>query len=165
MLFTFIMLAAVVYFFILPTLKDRVVPVKKIFIMPAIFLYFFFASITENFHWDNSTIYLTVLGLTVGVVLGILLRARTTITVDKTRRQIALPGSYVSLLIFMFIFGLHFILGYLHSVSPEWIVTMPGEKNIFLLLLACASAFNSGMSICLIYKYLTERKQTLVLVS
>jgi hypothetical protein len=158
MAFTFIMLGFVVYFFILPTLKNRVVAVNKIFIMPGIFLYFFFSSIMEIFHWSNSTIYLIVPGIAAGVLAGILLRIPTAITADRARRQIAMPGSYLNLGIFLLIFGVHFILGYLQAVNPDWILTMPVEKNIMLLILAFASTVNSGMSICLFYKYLRAEK-------
>ena len=165
LLTTFVMLAAIVYFFILPTTNDRIIPVRKIVMMPAVFIYFFFSTGTKYFQWDNTNKYLAAAGMVMGVIFGILLRARTQISTDKNRRLIALPGSYANLMIFVFIFGLHFILAYLQAVNPGWAVTLPEEKNILLLLLAWASALNTGMSLCLFYKYYIDRNQTLMLVS
>jgi hypothetical protein len=162
---TILMLAAVVYFYILPTRKDRIIPVKKLIIMPLFFLIMFYTTVISYFTWDAIIAAVTAAGLIAGIFFGVLLRAKTLINTDKVRQLIALPGSYLNIINFVIIFMLHFVLGYVQAVYPHWLAQESVEKNLLLFLLAGTSALNTGMSSCLFYKYYTDRKQTLMLVS
>ena len=73
-----IMLLAIIYFVIIPSFKTRVFHVKKLIIMPAVFMYLNYQSVTENFHIQISDYGIITLALIAGILIGALLQRHTT---------------------------------------------------------------------------------------
>lgn len=64
-----IMLLAIIYFVIIPSFKTRVFSVKKLIIMPALFMYMNYESVRTNFHIHPSTYGIITLGLIAGILI------------------------------------------------------------------------------------------------
>ena len=48
-MWTILMILAIIVFLIVPSFKDRVIPLKKLIITPVVFVYLLFQSVTETF--------------------------------------------------------------------------------------------------------------------
>ena len=96
-----IMILAILYFVVIPSFKTRVFSVKKLIIMPAVFMYMNYESVHTNFHIHPSTYGIIILGLIVGILVGMLLRKNTLVRSDKTKLLIELSGSFFSLWMFL----------------------------------------------------------------
>lgn len=155
---TVIMIVAIILFAVIPSFKDRVIPVKKLLITPAIFSFLLYQSITESFYIDTVAIIFLTAGLIVGVVTGIILRSRTPVKADKQLQLIWLPGTYLNLVMFMLIFSVHFVIGYMQSVHPEMFASDNINEQCLLFFLACFSSTSIGASSCLYYKYCTSSR-------
>jgi hypothetical protein len=153
---TIIMIAAIIIFLIVPSMKDRTVSIKKLTITPLVFLYLLYETITENFHLDQTGLLVIGFGLLAGTIIGILVRHRTAVIVDKQTFSIKLPGSYVNLVMFIVIFSVHYVIGYQEAVNPEFFQQISLSCYSILFLLTMASALSAGMNLCLFYKYQRE---------
>lgn len=159
---TMLMILAIIVFAVLPSLKDRVIPVKKLIITPAIFMYLFYQTIHENFFIND---FIIIIGLMTGIALGIFIRSNTFIKADKNQLLIWLPGSYLSLVIFALLFSLHFSVGYLQSVSPAYLTQASFGEYVLLFLMSCASSITIGANGILYFKYwMSESGEQLVYV-
>ncbi len=150
---TVIMIGAIIVFVLLPSLKDRVIPVKKLAITPAIFMYLFYQNVTEDFYLNFDSQIMLLVGVLFGIVAGILLRLNMRIQADRDQKLISLPGTYSNILVFLLIFSVHFVMGYLQSVKPELFHVANATANVLLFMLAFSSAITVGASLCLFYKY------------
>jgi|SRR5579885_3428443 hypothetical protein len=153
---TVIMVIAIIIFAVIPSFKDRVIPVKKLLIAPAIFSYLLYQSVTETFRLDVAAIVLLAAGLLAGAFAGFLLRSGATLKADRQAQLIWVPGSYMNLVVFLLLFGVHFVIGYLQSVHPETFVQDNLSEQLLLFLLACFSGLMMGSAACLFYKYFTS---------
>jgi len=158
---TMIMIFAAVVFMVIPSLKDRVVPIRQLTLAPVIFLYFFYQSVIENFHLNIFNESVIVLGLVIGIIVGVFLRKPTRVVVDKNARLIALPGTYINLIMFSLIFITHFIIGYLKSVHPMIFTYDNTGAMVLLFMLACVSSISLGGNSCLYVKYFTSSSTVL----
>ena len=150
---TLIIVFAIVIFLVIPSLKDRVLPVKKLVLMPIIFLYFLYSTITQSFALRTNSFMMITAGIILGVLLGIILRSRSKIGADREKSLIFLPKSYFGLTVFMLIFWAHFAIGYISSVAPSYLLQNNFGSNALLVLLSCVSSLSVGMHLCLYYKY------------
>jgi len=146
------MIAAIIWFVILPTLKASTYRVWRVFIAPMMFIYLLFIGIQRDFVLKQDSIYLIVGALILGIVIGVILRKNSVIQVDKTKGLIHVPGSYYALLTFCFIFVVHFMIGYLQSVAPE-ILKDADMAQMLIFSLALVSGMPAGQAICLFIKY------------
>lgn len=153
---TIIMIAAIIYFVVLPSFKDRVIPVKKLLIAPAMFMYMLDQAIHHNFNTAIQNNWLVIMGISIGIIAGILLRMNTEVKSDREQGLIWLPGTYVTLVTFLLIFSVHFIVGYFQSVNPLFLTqTSPGE-SILLFMMSLVSSLNIGSNGILFLKYLND---------
>ena len=153
-----LMIIAIIIYVVIPSFKDRVIPIKKLIITPAIFMYLFYQTVNENLITNNWTI---ALGLIVGTVIGILMRSKTSIRSDKNQLLIWLPGNYFSLVIFSLIFSIHFVIGYLKSVNPSYLTHVSSGEQILLFLISCVSSITVGANGILYCKYLISDSSNL----
>lgn len=149
-----LMLILIVVFLIIPSFKDRIISVRKLAIMPAVFMCLFYFKITETFHISILSWYI-LLGLVFGVAGGILIRSKTPVIADKNRSLIKLPGSFLNLMIFIMIFSVNFVIGYFNSVSPGYFSSVNMTSETLFFLLSFASSLTVGASLCLYMKYRT----------
>lgn len=163
-MWTVLMIVAIVLIAIIPSFKDRVLPVKKLMITPAVFMYLFYQTVNDNFsvHFSNSLIM--IFGLVVGIAIGALMRRKTAIKSDKNKLLIWIPGSYLSLGIFVLIFSAHFIIGYLQSLDPTYLMQSSIGEQMLLFALSCTSSITIGANAVLYFKYFTSEPSELTFV-
>lgn len=157
---TVMMLAAIIIFLIIPSLKSRELPLKRLIILPAVFLYFLQNTLTENFHlaWNDYPILIT--GCLFGIGTGIMIRYSTPMQIDKQAQTIRLPGTYLNVVVFILIFALHYFMGYTHAVHPEFFNHSSMSLQVLLFLLAYTATILPGGNLVLFYRYTTAREQT-----
>ena len=83
-----LMIAAIVVFVVIPDFKDRIIPVKKLIISPAIFMYLLYNNATTNFYLNFETSLLLILGLMTGTAIGILIHYKTQVKSDQDQKLI-----------------------------------------------------------------------------
>src|SRR3990167_371792 len=147
------MLAAILYFLILPGLKTRIFRVKKLLIMPAVFIYLNYASIQKHFHIQVTDYLILIIGLVFGVAIGAYCRKNSIIRADQQKQLIEVAGSYFGLIMFIAIFAVHFVIGYIDSVYPGYLLQPSSYQEGLMLLLTLASALSIGSNSMLYYKY------------
>lgn len=154
-IYTVLMILAIIGYMIIPSLKDRVISVKKLVILPAVFIYSLYQTITENLYFDLNSAWIIVFGVIIGVIVGISIRWNTHVKADRNKQLIWLPGTYVNLLLFIAIFSVHFIIGYLQSTNAAILHSSNTAEEILLFTISIISSITVGSSFCLCYKYLT----------
>lgn len=157
-IWTVLMIAAIIFFVVVPSFNDRVIPVRKLIITPAIFMYLFYQSINENFIINN---WIIAFGLMTGIIIGILIRSKTIVKSDKNQQLIWLPGSYLSLVTFSLIFSVHFLIGYLQSVDPSYLKQTSSGEQLLLFIMSCVSSIALGANSLLLCKYLLSKSSEL----
>lgn len=147
------MLAAILYFMILPGLKTRVFRVKKLLIMPAVFIYLNYASIQKHFHIHVNDYFILIVGLIFGVAIGAYCRKNSIVRTDQQKQLLEVAGSYFGLLMFIAIFAVHFVIGYVDSVYPGYLLQSNLTQDALMFLLTLASTLSIGANGMLYYKY------------
>lgn len=153
---TILLIIAVIVFLIIPSFKDRNMPIKRLIIMPAMFIYLLYQTSTENFSSGLTSASIMVFGLMVGTVIGAFMRRNAAITADKQQKMIGIPGGYTSLIVFLLIFSAHFLVGYLHAVDPQALIQEGTTAWAVLFLLSATAGLTVGTSLCLYIKYQTS---------
>ena len=149
------MIAAILFFFILPGLKTRVFRVKKLLIMPAVFIYLNYDSIQRHFHIHASDYALLITALILGILIGAYCRKTAKIRADQQKKLIEVAGSYFGLSMFIAIFAVHFVIGYIDSVHPGYLLQPSQYQEILMFLLTATSALSIGANSVLYYRYRT----------
>jgi hypothetical protein len=154
---TIIMILAIIWFVIIPSFKARTIPVRKLALTPAIFMYMLYRTVTHTFYLGTTAKWCLALGLSAGIIIGVLLRLRTSVTADKQREMISLSGTWINLITFILIFCAHYAVGYLKAVNPEVLQQTGLATSMLLFVLTCASSISLGASACLYYKYMRAK--------
>jgi hypothetical protein len=156
---TLIIVVCVIIFVVIPSLKKRTFHVKKLLLGPGIFVYLFYQSIQDNFHLFPISYFFIAAGTVLGIMTGYFLRKSTEIIVDPFEKMITLKGSFFTLYTFTFIFIVHFIVGYLTSVSPKFFHFPSFGNQSLLLVLALTSFLTVGSNTCLMIKFFREKEK------
>lgn len=110
----------VVFFYLISigikALKSRVISLKKMFVLPFVFLAMFLYDQLRFFNLLFCAIWL--LCLIVGSAVGWVLNKKTTIKADKKKYLIEVPGSVVTLILILTIFAVKYCFGYLYATQP-----------------------------------------------
>lgn len=154
---TIIMLAAIIKFMIIPSLSTRSMPIKRLILTPAVFMYLFYQTLTASFALSPVVIIYTLAGIAAGLTAGALLRCQTQIIADKHNQLITLPGSYLSLVTFTLIFAVHYWVGYHEAVYPHYFQMISQTTLLTIFALALTSSISAGANLILYYKYETTR--------
>ena len=121
--------------------------------MPAIFIYLNYDSLQKHFHIHASDYFILIVGLIFGIGIGAYCRKNTAIRADHQKLLIEIAGSYFGLIMFIAIFAVHFVIGYLDSVSPGYLLQTGLYQNALMFLLTLSSALSIGANGMLYYKY------------
>lgn len=102
-------------------MRERVVPINKLFIMPIVLV----ALKYKVFFSLYYPIY--ILSFLGGIAIGFIIAERITIQVMKKERSIKLQGEYFTLPILIIFFAIKYLFGYLQATTPglqvEYIMT------------------------------------------
>lgn len=136
-------------------LKTRVVPLKKIFILPAIFISLALYRLVSS----NGAIALQNLwwffAFVTGVSLGFLLFKSTKIQADKKKYLIKLPGTLSTLIMILIIFGIKFCFGYISALNSVF-----AKSLMFLHLKLITSGMISGLTLGRSLLYFVKHKNS-----
>ena len=157
---TFLIILAVIIFLIIPSLKPRTVNIRKLIIIPVVFLYFLQQCLTDAFHITATHYWLVGLGGLFGILTGVLSKWNTSVAINKTQQSISLPASYLNLITFLMIFTVHYLIGYLQATDIEFFTQQSLSLDSLLLFLAFASTINAGSSLLFIYRYHEHKEIT-----
>lgn len=125
--------------------RDRVVPLCKLFIMPAVLM----ALKYKLFTGANLHLLITYLiSVCIGTLIGFLLAQRIAVKVLKTKNSIELKGEYVSLTILLAFFAAKYVCGYLQSTAPNLQVALSES-----VLTGIFSGGFLGRSLCFVQKF------------
>lgn len=152
-IWTILMILAIIIFVIVPGFKPRFMPVKKLLIMPVVFMYLFYDSASSNFPLNLKSYAIIALGILLGIAIGVSTRIGVKVTANRGQHTIGLPGSYMGLVVFLVIFAVHFAIGYLQATQPKFFASVSNPELGMLFLLAMVSSMTVGTSACLYYKY------------
>lgn len=127
------------------SLFTRTIEVKKLLIMPIIFL------VMTLSHIKDPVMYGIFLAL--GIIIGFLTCFKAKVMVDREHKLLRLPGSPLPLILIIIVFAESYFYGYEHAVHPEKF-----ESIIFLTVSYIVSGVFSGIFIgrsgTNFYKYL-----------
>jgi len=157
-----LMLAAILYFMILPTLKTGAFKVKKLIVTPLVFAYLNYDSIEKHFDLHAFGYFILALGLILGVAIGAFCRKNSAIRSDQQNELIEVTGSYFSLIMFFIIFAVHFIIGYVDAVYPGYLLQPSLYQETLMFLLTLVSCVPMGSNGMLYYKYHTATPTNLL---
>lgn len=143
--------------------KTRVVALKKLFIVPAIFLFMSIHTLVTSIKIDIFTVTIWSLAILLGTGLGWWQIARYQLQVDKKHGLIRLPGTWSTLLIIAIIFITKYYFGYQQAVNPDF----ANQASLIYSLLAvsgiCTGLF-IGRLICYLYRMETNPQTDLATV-
>ncbi len=135
-------------------LKERTLPLRKIFIVPALFTIWSLYSLITKFHLNIYLSPIWGLAVLVGYFASWHLSLRIRIRADKKKHLITLPASCVPLISFLLIFSAKYFFGFLYATDPQ------AKFNVAFLGtdLAISGLINGifvGKLLALIHKYKT----------
>jgi hypothetical protein len=101
----------------LKTLKPRVISLKKMFIIPTVFTVWTLYTMFSKFS-HLSSIAIWGISLIVAILIGWSLSRKINIQTDKKKGLIRLPGTAITLILILLIFGTKYFFGYLYATDP-----------------------------------------------
>ena len=158
---TLIIIACVIMFVVIPSFMNRTIRVKKLLIGPAIFIYLFYQSLGKDFPVFPISYIVIAIGAILGIIIGYMLRKSSTIVANPAEQTITIKGSFFTFYTFLVIFAVHFIVGYLKSVYPQFFIEVTLTNQLLLMALALTSCLTVGSNGCLFFKYLLEQNKDL----
>jgi hypothetical protein len=114
--------------------RARVVPIAKLFIMPAIL----FGLKYKTFLSGNMSLILCYfISLIIGLGIGFYLARQTKVIIHKSSKAIELPGEHSTCILLLSFFCMKYAFGYVQSTTPE----LPLQ---YLMIETAISAMFSG---------------------
>ena len=137
-------------------LKTHIVSFRRLIILPCVLLAF----ATQRFFklLDDSAMlpaYVMMSSLVGGVALGWLHASRQFIQVDRKKKLVRLPGSWVILLLIVLIFFSKYLEGFLSAVYPEYL-EVEQYRSVFVLCGNLPAGMLLGRSLCLLKCMISE---------
>ncbi|HBM17523.1 MAG TPA: hypothetical protein DD381_14435 [Lentisphaeria bacterium] len=115
-------------------LSDNTLAIKKLLIMPVLFLI-----LTVN-HVEDPFIYGVF--LMIGAMVGAAIYSRSKLRIDRENKLIRVPGSALALVLIVLIFAKGYFFGYEHAVHPEFF-----KNALFLAVTYIVSGCFTGIII------------------
>ncbi|MBA3954999.1 hypothetical protein H0X48_06805 [Candidatus Dependentiae bacterium] len=131
-------------------LKTNTVPLYQLFILPIIF---FALSLFSLAHMsDCKSLVLWISGLSVGSSIGWLLQRHTSISIDKKKGLVTLPGNSLMLVLILVIFSIKYFFGYVQATNALSQYTCL-LANLNTLVSVTITGILVGRVACIYYKY------------
>ena len=121
-------------------LKPSIIRVHDLFVMPLILATISMRGLIKTYGLPASPLGAWSALFFVGILFVLLTTPRTAILVDRQRGLVQRPGSALTLVIILMVFGVKYYFGYLDAVSPG--VT---QEMTFVLLRFALSGMMMGM--------------------
>lgn len=132
--------------------KPHIIPFKKIFILPILFTAWSFYNLITQFQVTPITSTIWSFSILTGYHLGWRLYRSRPIQVDKTKRLLALGGSWIPLFTFLIIFAARYFFGITFALHPEAKLKIAYYGSC-IALSGCVTGLLIGKLLSHIYKY------------
>lgn len=134
--------------------KTRVVSLKKLFVLPAIFLAMSVNTFISSVQIHFLTISAYLLSLLLGIGGGWMLVQQQDLKIDKQRDLIQIPGSWVTLVLTLIIFAAKYYFGYALATDPE-----KAHDTFFEIMMLGVSGICTGLFMGRLGCYLVRRNR------
>ncbi len=136
-------------------IRPRIITMRKLFILPLLFLAFSIYSYLSSFPFTLITFSAYALPMLFGVGIGWLFIKTLRLKFDKQKGLVKMPGSYVTLLLILLIFSTKYYFGYSSTTDPA-----SSEKLLFISLRLSVSGMCSGLLVGRLAGYLFRRSKS-----
>lgn len=137
------------------SIKNQVIPLGKLFIMPAVFTAFSLHTLISSVAFNYVNIAVWLGSLLLMAVVGWLQIARYPIKVDRENYLLKLPGTWSTLLIVLLIFAIKYYFGYQLASKPELLGEPAFEMSLLAVTGFCTGYFLGKLS-CYIFRFIKE---------
>lgn len=120
--------------------KDRVLTIKKVFILPIILLVLSFFGTISAFGIDIKAVLLWLIGVVLGSCISLYYKIPKNVTYNKLEKNFFVKGSFLPLILIMIIFFLKYFVGVTKAVNPELL-----NKEIFIIIVSSMYGILSGI--------------------
>ena len=131
--------------------KSQVVSIKKLIILPLVFIALSVHTLMTAFHIYATIIVVWILSIALGSVFGWLLIFRHHFKVDRKKLLIQLPGSWVTLILILAIFISKYYFSYQLSSDPALVNQTGFEFSMLAISGVCTGLF-VGRLLCYFYQ-------------
>lgn len=131
--------------------KTKVVPLKKLVILPIIFTALSIHTMIVSFHFTSMVFIVWFASILVGTLFGYLLVYKHQFRVDKKQYLIELPGTWITLIMILAIFVSKYYFGYAMSADPAVV-----NNTVFEFTMLSVSGVITGLFIGRMICYLNE---------
>lgn len=133
--------------------KTTVVSLKKLFILPIVFLVVSINTLVTSVQVNALTLGTYLFSLFCGVVGGWILVKNFNLQFDKRRGLVKLPGSWITLILILVIFLAKYYFGYSLATDPT-----KAEDTIFEISMLSVSGACTGLFLGRLSNYLYKRR-------
>ena len=129
--------------------QTRVIPLARLFILPLIIVVFASHTLLAMTTLSGDLVINWVLTLIVGFLIGWWLTKIRDIKVDQEKGLLQISGSWISLIVILFIFGSHYYVGYMTAVHPEVV-----QQTFFAHIIFALNGITMGIVVGRLAHYL-----------
>lgn len=151
---TILLVCLIVWIIYKRTVKDNIMELKKLIILPALFIYLTYSMVTKHFALVPFDFVTIVIGMIIGVTIGFLVSSNTNIKADHEQKLIFIAGSWTNLIMVLIIVVIKFSVGYVISINPS-LSHNNFDKFIFLILITVATGLMIGRYLLYYLKYVS----------
>ena len=131
--------------------KGRIVSLKKLCIIPVIFIAMSIHTLVTSFKITPFSVTTWLMTILIGTLLGWLFIYRFTLRVDKPHSLIETPGTWSTLIIIIIIFATKYYFGYELGTDPTLAKHLGFEFSLLTVSGLCTGFF-VGRVICYLYR-------------
>lgn len=135
--------------------KPSVVSLKKIFILPIVFLFFSIQRLVGNINFLTSLIWL--LTIFFGVCLSLVVFNKTQIVADKKNNLLKLPGTYSTLILILISFAIKFYFGFQIGKDPS---VLKDTSFFYRYIMATTISFGIFLGRTFVYFYKFQKAES-----
>jgi len=135
-------------------LKVRVIPLKKLIVLPMVFLVLSINTLITSVQINPSTLSAYSLSLLLGSLGGWLLVRKLDLKFDKRRGLVKLPGTWTTLILIMIIFSSKYYFGYAKAIDPTRV-----QDTLFEITMLSVSGISTGLFLGRLICYLLKKRR------
>jgi len=144
------------------TVKDNTMELKKLVILPILFLYLTYSMLTKHFVLVPTDFVTIIIGMIIGAIIGFMVSSNVNVRADHEQNLICVAGSWVNLIIVLIIVAVKFGVGYIISTNPSLSHSGVG-KHVLFVLVAAATSLMIGRYLAYYLKYVNATSEHLEL--
>ena len=128
--------------------KPRIMPLKKIFILPSVFFFLSIQRLVSNINFLTCLVWL--LSIIIGAFLSFVIFKNIQVGADKKNNLLKLPGSYSTLVLILISFSIKFYFWFIIAKDP---ILLKDSMFFYRYILATSLSFGMFLGRTLLYFY------------